>query len=132
MLYFPLLPAPPFHTTGTKEQLTTASGFLQARGRCWESLTWVVQSDTPDPVCCTKALSNHLLLPICIFEEWKMHTWPLGANSACGSLADKDSGMGRSQHSHMDVMQLNSLLLFPKTHLVGNPLRLLSVSPKQK
>lgn len=107
-------------------------GFHKHGGDAGTALTWLVQTNTPDPVCCTKAFSNHLLLPVCIFEEWKMHTWPLGVNSACGSLADKDSGMGRSQHSHMDVIQLNSLLLFPKTHLVGSPLRQISVSPKQK
>lgn len=90
------------------------------------------KSETPDPVCCTKAFSNHLLLPVCIFEEWKVHISPLGVNSACGSLADKTWGMGRRQHSHMHVIQLNSSLLFPKTHLVGTPLRQLSVSPKQK
>lgn len=39
---------------------------------------------------------------------------------------------GRTQHPHMHVTQLNSSLLFPKTQLVGSPLRQLSVSPKQK
>lgn len=108
-------------------------GFHRHGGDAGESPHWgCTKSETPDPVRCTKAFGNHLLLPVCLFEKWKAHTSPLGVNSACGSLADKDSGMGRPQHSHMHVIQLNSSLLFPKTHLVGSPVRQLSVSPKQK